>query len=163
MCDCDIDLAPIVNELMRQRPIIPAPGWRAFYVSLSEDEQDYLHVSEITPIFGWQSGDGTSYELVGRHGRCSEDHHIVLAPGEELDREAALRKARMVVILLVEKKFEYWHPKKKEAWRKLFPGVTGRSSLEKQSNATLYEVWYFVDLETDEVDEYVKVRTEKQE
>jgi hypothetical protein len=154
MCDCDIDLTPIVEELKKHRPIIPAPGWRVFHVYLSADEPDYLRVSECH-VFGWQMQDDDHYRLVignNYYTRVAENiDHVVLKPGEEFDKSFAFNKARhKLVNELVEGINQYWSKEKKKAFLTSYPDVKNREGLSKQTTETLIAMGEYDALDDDE-------------
>jgi hypothetical protein len=92
MCDCDIDVSPIVEELKLHRPIIPAPGWKVIRVHLSTEEEKGFSEYEYSPL-GWQVQDCGDYKLVcttgyasfvaDQHNGDDSDGYWYLAPTED--------------------------------------------------------------------------------
>ena len=157
MCDCYFDVSPIVEELKLHRPIIPAPGWRVFHAYLSEDAEDGLQLNEYENVLGWQMQNDGSFRLV----ICTEyftrvvrpsDNYVILKPGAEVNRKKTLDHARWVVAWKVEKQFKGWSDKKKETFRKLFPGNTSTLKVQAQPIATLINIDEFCDRDDNELE-----------
>ena len=127
MCDCNCDITPIVEELKKHRPIIPAPGWRVFTVLLDTTEPDNVRYREQS-ILGWQVGDGDWFYLRSRYRIFTDSDSYILEPGEEFSIAKAFTKARNQAISTMHEAFKELTEAQKNRFRKEFPDVHGELS-----------------------------------
>jgi hypothetical protein len=125
MCDCDLDVISIVDELKHHRPIIPAPGWRVFSVLLDTTAPDNVRVNE-QHIFGWQAtGESGFLQLRAQYRTWKVGDGYILEPYEQFDKKKALSVAVNRAIKDIFASFKELTEAQKDRFRKTFPGVKG--------------------------------------